>query len=175
MTPAAPRILLMTGDGKGKTTAALGLVLRAVGHGQRAVVVRFLKNSQAVGELAGLERLGVPVLGGGLGFVNRPGSQPFAEHVAAATAALAAAAELLAGGEFDVVVLDEVCTAVSLGLLTDEAVVAAISATRPEGVVALTGRGATPRLVELADTVTDMVCVKHAYQQGVKSQRGVER
>jgi len=166
------RVLIMTGDGKGKTTAALGLALRAVGHGQRVAFVRFIKADSGVGEVAGLLRLGVEVLGGGGGFYRA--TCPRDVHHNAALRALETAGDCLSGG-YDLVVLDEVLVAVACGLLAEEAVIDLVRDADRQTTIALTGRGASPGLLALADTVTDMVAVRHAYDQGRQAQVGVER
>ena len=168
------RVLLFTGDGKGKTTAALGMALRACGHGMRVLVLQFIK-AAITGELTASQRLaGVEIVQTGRGFVPKPNSPHFAEHARAATAGLERAAQALASGRYEMVVLDEICTAVDTGLLTEESV-AALMKRRPPGLtVVLTGRGATPRLLALADTVTEMYCVKHALDAGRRAQKGVE-
>ncbi len=115
MDAASPRILLFTGDGKGKTTAALGLALRAAGHGMTVAVVQFLKNDASVGEAAALRHLPqVSLLQTGLGFVPARSAPAFAQHRDAAAAGLVAAAERIASGRHAVVVLDEGCLAVAM-------------------------------------------------------------
>ena len=165
------RILIFTGPGAGKTSAALGKVLRLVGHGRRVVVVRFLK-SGASGELSALERLGVPVHTCGLGFVRRPGSPPIAEHRQAAQAGLELARDLLA--EVDALMLDEVCGAVSLGVLDEAPVLDLLRQVRPGQVCLCTGRDASPGLIAAADTVSELGEIKHAYRAGVPAMAGVE-
>ncbi len=169
------RTLLFTGDGKGKTTAALGMVMRAAGHGHRVLVVQFLKADDRTGELSSAKRLtGVEIVQMGRGFVSKPGSKRFAEHKRAAEGALARAGEALGSGDYDLVVLDEVCGAVSKGLVSEEAVSAALRNTAPDTTVALTGRDATHGLIDRADTVTVMQCAKHGMSQGIGAQEGVE-
>jgi len=168
-----PRILLFTGDGKGKTTAALGMLLRAVGHNMAACLVQFLKAAPS-GELAALERLGVTILRAGRGFVPARDSPALAGHRQAAEEALRLAAEAIACERFGLVVLDEVCTAVSCGLISEEQVLELLRAVPGGGVVALTGRGATEGLLAVADTVTQMQCVRHGYEKGIAAQKGVE-
>ncbi|MBM4163516.1 MAG: cob(I)yrinic acid a,c-diamide adenosyltransferase [Lentisphaerae bacterium] len=172
----APRILLFTGDGKGKTTAALGIALRASGHGLQTLIVQFIKAHAATGELAALRMLaGVEVRQAGLGFVPRSDDAPqFAAHRHAAAEGLRAAAAELASGRYRVVILDEVCTAVARGLLDEDSVVAALSQAPADGVIVLTGRGATPGLIARADTVTEMRCIKHGFDAGLPAQPGVE-
>jgi len=167
-----PRVLLFTGDGKGKTTAALGMALRACGHGQRVLVVQFVKKDDT-GELHA-DVPGLEVRQTGLGFVFDRSSPHHAEHRAAAQGGLRGAAEAMASGNFDVVVLDEVCVAVAEGLLDERQVCKAVASASPSCCIVLTGRGATQALLDLADTVTEMRCVKHGFDAGIPAQKGVE-
>ncbi len=175
VTKSLGRVLVFTGDGKGKTTAALGMVLRASGHGHKTLVVQFIKNDASTGELEGCRRLpGVEITQAGRGFVPDPSSASFAEHKLAAETGLDLAADALKSGDYDLVVLDEVCLAVSKGLLEEERVVESVRERDPETCVVLTGRHCPPGLTSLADTVTEMRCVKHGLQAGFKAQEGVE-
>jgi cob(I)alamin adenosyltransferase len=170
-----PRILIFTGDGKGKTTAALGMAMRAAGHGMKVAIVQFIKNDATTGELAAAARLdNVRIVQTGLGFVP-PATRPdFARHRAAAEAGLRLAEEILADGQAALVVLDEVCIAIARGLLAEQGVIDVVRKARPDACVVLTGRGATAGLIELADTVSDIHCVKHGLSAGRAAQRGVE-
>ncbi len=178
MTPpsiSAPRILLFTGDGKGKTTAALGLAFRALGHGMAVAVVQFVKGNADIGEMhLALSLPNLTFIQTGLGFVPPPHSPQYAQHQAAAQAALRRAAEILAAGRHPVIILDEICIAVAKGLLTEAAVIDLLRQAAPQQCLVLTGRGATPRLIALADTVTEMRCIKHALQSGRPAEKGVE-
>lgn len=170
-----PRILLFTGEGKGKTTAALGMVLRAVGHGMTVGVFQFIK-AGPTGELDAATRLpGVEIQQVGRGFVPDAADPGFAGHKAAAEAGLRQAREAIESRTFGLIVLDEICLAVSQGLLAESDVVEAVGQASPEAVVVLTGRGATKGLIALADTVTEMRCIRHALRAGVPAQKGVER
>lgn len=169
------RILIFTGDGKGKTTAALGLALRASGHGLRVLVLQFVKGSQKTGELEAARRLpGFEIAQRGRGFVPGVESPEFPAHRQAAEQVLREADEALLSGAHDVVVLDELCLAVAKRLLSEEAALAIVGHARPGTVLVLTGRGATPGLIAAADTVTEMCLGKHGRQAGIKAQRGVE-
>jgi cob(I)alamin adenosyltransferase len=169
------RTLVFTGDGKGKTTAALGMAVRAAGHGQRVLIVQFVKADGTTGELAACRRLpGVEIVQAGLGFIPSEDAPAFVGHREAAERGLELAAQALDSQPLDLLVLDEVCLAVSRRLLREEAVLALLRGrTRPVCVV-LTGRGATAALVEQADTVTEMRCVAHGLAQGIGAQPGVE-
>jgi len=165
-------VILNTGDGKGKTTAALGMAMRAVGHGLRVAFVQFIK-AWSVGEHEAAARLApqLEIFRMGKGFV---GGEATPEHRAAARDAREFVRQCLTGGRYEVVVADEVLTAVGLGLLTREEV-EALLADRPREVhLVLTGRGAWDSLIEKADMVTDMRLVKHPYEKGTLAQEGVE-
>jgi cob(I)alamin adenosyltransferase len=169
-------VLINTGPGKGKTTAALGTALRAVGNGMRVLMLQFLKGSWHYGELDAVLPFGANFVlkQMGRGFVKVGGADTDPEDLRMVEAAWAEAREAIYSGEWDMVVLDEINYAISYKML-DPAVVAAALRGRPEMVhVILTGRNAHPLLVELADTVTEMREVKHAYTKGILAQRGVE-
>lgn len=169
------RLLVLTGDGKGKTSSASGMLLRAVGHGHRAILVRFLKVRPS-GEVAVLGRVGVEVAGGGRGFLpSNPDSDAFARHAQAAREAWNDAEAILGAIEGPaLVVLDEICTAMSKGALEQDAVRMVLEKPRDGIAVVCTGRGAPRWLCELADTVSEVVCRKHAYQVGIPATKGVE-
>lgn len=174
-TEKKARVLIFTGDGKGKTTAALGMVVRASGHGMKTKIAQFVKGSDGSGELDAFEKNDlIEIVQTGCGFVPPPESEKFAEHKSHAENGLELAAQAIRTGEYDIVVLDEVCVAVSLKLLDEKAVIEVISGAKPDSVVVLTGRNAPEAFVELADTVTEMKCIKHGYKQGIKAQKGVE-
>lgn len=173
-------IIINTGPGKGKTTAALGTALRAVGNGMNVLMLQFLKGSWHYGELDAAQALGGTSVGKlvlrqmGRGFVKVGGAETDPEDIRLVEAAWAEAREAIYSGEWDMVILDEINYAIGYKML-DPAVVADALRNRPEMVhVILTGRNAHPLLVELADTVTEMREVKHAYQKGILAQRGVE-
>jgi len=171
-TPPHGLVIVYTGDGKGKTTAALGLALRAVGHGLRVVVVQFVK-AWSVGEHEAAKRLApeLAVHRMGRGFVR---GEPEEEDRAAARDALALVRRCLVEGRHALVIADEVLTAVGLRLVTREDV-ESLLADRPAGVhLVLTGWGAWDSLLARADLVTDMRCVKHPFSRGVAAQPGVE-
>jgi cob(I)alamin adenosyltransferase len=169
-------ILINTGPGKGKTTAAMGSAMRAVGNGMRVLMLQFLKGSWHYGELDAAKAFGENFVlkQMGRGFVKVGGAETDPEDIRLVQAAWAEAHQAIYSGEWDMVVLDEINYAIHYGML-DPAVVAEALRLRPEMVhVILTGRSAHPLLVELADTVTEMREVKHAYQKGIQAQRGIE-
>jgi cob(I)alamin adenosyltransferase len=169
-------ILINTGPGKGKTTAAMGTALRAVGNGMRVLMLQFIKGSWHYGELEAAKSYGSNFIlkQMGRGFVKVGGAETDPEDVRLVEAAWDEAREAIYSGDWDMVILDEINYAISYKML-DPAVVAEALRNRPEMVhVILTGRNAHPLLVELADTVTEMREVKHAYQKGILAQRGIE-
>ena len=169
-------ILINTGHGKGKTTAAMGTALRAVGNGMRVLMLQFLKGSWHYGELDAVEAFGgrFVMKQMGRGFVKVGGAETDPEDIRLVEEAWAEARAAIHSGEWDMVVLDEINYAIGYGML-DAAEVAEALTSRPEMVhVILTGRNAHPMLVEIADTVTEMRDVKHAYQKGILAQRGIE-
>jgi len=167
-------VQVYTGDGKGKTTAALGLALRASGHGMRTYVGQFMKGQQ-YGELEALRDHPWITIEqyGDVRCIRREEVTP--EHVAQAHRGLERAREAMRSGRYDIVVLDEVNVAIWFGLLAVEEVLALLDQ-RPERVeVILTGRRAPQELIERADLVTEMREIKHYYQQGVLARDGIER
>ena len=170
-------IIAYTGPGKGKTTAALGTAFRAVGQGLKVLMVQFIKGSWHYGELDAAQMLGeerFKILPMGRGFVKVGVEKPDPEDVRLVQEAWRFASEKIRGGEYDLVILDEIHYAISYKML-DPAVVVETLQQKPERVhVILTGRNAHPSIVKLADLVTEMREVKHPYRKGVPAQRGIE-
>ena len=169
-------ILINTGPGKGKTTAAMGTALRAVGNGMRVLMLQFLKGSWHYGELDAVKAFGENFVMRqmGRGFVKIGGAETDPEDVRLVEEAWGEARAAILSGAWDLVVLDEINYAISYGML-DPAQVVATLREKPEMVhVILTGRNAHASLVEIADTVTEMRQVKHAYEKGVLAQLGIE-
>jgi cob(I)alamin adenosyltransferase len=169
-------IVVLTGDGKGKTTSALGMAMRAIGQGMKVAVLQFLKGSWKYGELETAERLApdLVIRPLGEGFVHVNPCDPDPKDVKCAERAWEVCKEALFAGDYGMVILDELNTAVSYGLLSVDEVVAALRQRPPRVHVVLTGRDAHPKLVELADLVTEMVEVKHPYRNGLKARKGIE-
>ncbi len=175
MTTQKGRVLVNTGDGKGKTTAALGLALRAVGQGLHVLIVQFIKGNWPTGELRALERLSpeLTVRTMGKGFTWQ--HENLEADRAAAREAWAVCREALADGEYGLVVMDEINYAIAYGLLDVAEVVNAVKERRPDLHVVLTGRNAHADVVAVADTVTEMRSIKHAFRdEGTKATRGIE-
>ena len=174
MTPR--RILLFTGNGKGKSTAAFGMLARALGHGMKARVIQFVKSDDAVGEQRFFSPLeGVAWEQFGRGFLPRdPESPEMEEHRAAAREGLDAAIAALASPDYDFVLLDEICFALSQNLIPLDTLLEALRSAEDGKIVVMTGRNAPQALIVAADTVTEMTLVKHAFEKGIMAQRGVE-
>lgn len=162
---------LYCGDGKGKTTAAMGLALRALGHGEKVVIVQFLKGSET-GELAGLRQLGAVILRGKSGqkFVFQMNEAEKAETRRLQTENLREALAM----PCDLLILDEACTACRLGLVEEELLQQAVLQKPAEREVVLTGRGPAPWMQEAADYCTEMQCRRHPYEKGIAAREGVE-
>ncbi|NTW74067.1 MAG: cob(I)yrinic acid a,c-diamide adenosyltransferase [Chlorobiaceae bacterium] len=170
------RVLLFTGNGKGKSTAAFGMLARALGHGMKVRVIQFVKAQEGVGEVLFFTRFSnVTWDHYGKGFLPRDASSPMMEsHRQAAEAGFEEALDALCSDEYDFVLLDEICFALSRELIPLEPLVDAIRRA-PEGkIIVLTGRNAPQELIEIADTVTEMRQIKHGYEQDLLSQAGVE-
>jgi cob(I)alamin adenosyltransferase len=167
------RVLVHTGDGKGKSSAAMGVVLRAVSAGWRVAVVQFVKSGRwRSGEEAAARRLGVDWWSLGDGFTWD--SDDMDETEAVAREAWRSARDLLRAGEHRLVVLDEITYPINWGWIGSDEVVEAIASRPPEVSVVATGRDAPRALREVADTVTEMVSEKHAFDAGVAAMRGIE-
>ncbi len=166
-------IIVNTGDGKGKTTAALGLAVRAKGRGLRVKIYQFMKHELAqFGEHRSLEKLGIPVEGLGDGFSWT--SQDLSHSAKLALEGWERAKLEILSGDWDMIVLDEVTYPVHFGWVELEVILSTLRA-RPEHVhVILTGRGAPQPLIDLADTVSEIKAVKHAFDSGIPAQRGIE-
>lgn len=170
-------VIVFTGDGKGKTSAALGIALRAFGHNMYVSMVQFIKSSRTTGEALAAERLGqeMEVVSLGKGFVTGPENKiPLSEHRKAAEEALALARRRMFSGAWNILVLDEINNAVQLGLIDIGAVLDLVKSKPPKLHLVLTGRGAHPDLIAAADLVTEMRVVKHPYDSGIPAQKGID-
>jgi cob(I)alamin adenosyltransferase len=172
-------VIVNTGDGKGKTTASLGLAVRAAGNGFRVLIIQFIKGRWKTGESQSLLKLApnIQIVRMGMGFTIerlRDPRIPMEEHEEAATRAFERAREVVLADEYDMIVLDEILGSIKANLIGLDDVLGLIR-DKPERLhLVLTGRGAPPELVDAADLVTEMKMIKHPFQQGIKAQRGIE-
>ena len=170
-------VIVYTGKGKGKTTAALGIVLRAVGHGYRVGMIQFIKGEWYYGELTSSKRLEpeFEMIAAGKGFVGIiDDDHPIEDHQDAARQALAIAREKLASGAYDVLILDEINYAVKLNLLSEQDVLDLIKSRPQKTTIVLTGNYAPESVLQVADLITEMREVKHPYQSGIKAKKGID-
>ncbi|WP_332685438.1 cob(I)yrinic acid a,c-diamide adenosyltransferase [Bosea sp. (in: a-proteobacteria)] len=167
-------LIVNTGPGKGKSTAAFGLILRALGHGWRIGVVQFIKGAWSTGERKALEAFGEQVSWHSMGEGFTWETQDKARDIAAAERAFAKAKALMADPDIRLLVLDELNIALRYDYLRLAEVVETLRQRRPGLHVVVTGRNAKPELIEAADLVTEMTLVKHHFAAGVKAQEGIE-
>ena len=168
------QLIVHTGTGKGKSTAAFGLALRMLGRGQRVGVVQFIKGAWHTAERDALAKFGEQIVWHTMGEGFTWETQDRARDVAAAGRAWTKAQELMADQNFGLIILDELNIALRYDYLDLNSVVGALSARRPDLHVVVTGRNAKPELVAAADLVTEMTLVKHHFAAGVKAQPGIE-
>ena len=167
-------LIVHTGKGKGKSTAAFGLVLRCLGHGMPVGIVQFVKGVWTTGERLALERFGDLVTCRAMGEGFTWDTQDRARDIAAARKAWEAAKAMIADPSFRLVVLDELNIVLRYDYLPLDEVVGALKAKPRDLHVVVTGRNAKPELIEAADLVTEMTLVKHPFRSGVKAQIGIE-
>lgn len=170
-------VVVITGNGKGKTTSALGMALRACGHGMKVCIIQFMKGDIYAGEWDGIKRLdgNVELIATGKGFCGIRGNPyPWSEHRDNAQDAIEMANEKIASGSYDLLILDEINNALKLKLVDLEQVLQIVHSKPPLMHLVLTGRDAHPAVVELADTVSEVREVKHAYREGIEPQPGID-
>ena len=163
--------IVHTGDGKGKTTAALGLAIRAFGAGLRVSILQFIKGQRRSGELAALDALKIDVRQLGLGFIT---AENFSAQQKSARAAIELARQEILSGAWDLIILDEINYAVKFGLLDAAELLELIKIRPPQLHLVFTGRDALPELIDAADLVTEMKLIKHPFRQGIAAQNGIE-
>ncbi len=182
MTRLAPKekkglVVVITGHGKGKTTTALGLMVRACGHDMRVSIVQFMKGDIYAGEWDGVKKMGcqVELIPTGKGFCGIEGNPyPFKEHRANAQEAIRIVHEKMASRQWDILILDEINNALYMKLVDLEQVLE-ILRKKPRAMhLVLTGRDAHPDVVDMADTVSEVREVKHAYRKGIEPQPGID-
>ena len=181
MTPSQEEnkglVVVYTGNGKGKTTAALGMCIRAAGYKKKIKILQFVKGSWKYGELKGIELLKefVEMEQVGEGFVGIvDDNKEFSVHQEAARKGLAYAREIIHSGKFDIVILDELNVAIDLGLVPLEDALELIRSKPDMLHIVVTGRGAKQELIDLADLVTEMREIKQPYQKGILAQRAID-
>jgi len=179
LTPKVPKglVVVITGHGKGKTTTALGIAVRACGHNLRTSIIQFMKGDIYAGEWDGIKKMncGVELISTGKGFCGIQGNPyPFKEHRENAQEAIQLARQKMESGQFDILILDDFNNALSLRLVDLEQVLEVIRRKPPLLHLVLTGRDAHPQVVELADTASEMKEIKHAYQKGIEAQPGID-
>ena len=167
-------LIVHTGTGKGKSTAAFGLALRMIGRDKRVGIVQFVKGAWHTAERDALEKFGDQVAWYSMGEGFTWETQDLARDVAAAERAWGKAVELMDDPSFSLVILDELNIALRYDYLPLDQVIATLKSRRPDLHVVVTGRNAKPELIEAADLVTDMTLVKHHFAAGVKAQPGIE-
>ncbi|MBQ0212983.1 cob(I)yrinic acid a,c-diamide adenosyltransferase [Proteus vulgaris] len=165
-------LMIFTGNGKGKTTAAMGTATRAVGHQKKVGVVQFIKGTWENGERNLLEQFGVPFYVMETGFTWE--TQDKSADTTACLNTWQYALKLLNNPEYDLVILDEITYMISFNYLPLDEVISAISSRPAHQNVIITGRGCHRKLIELADTVTEMRPIKHAFDSGIKAQKGID-
>jgi cob(I)alamin adenosyltransferase len=170
-------VIVYTGKGKGKTTAALGIVLRAVGHGYKVAMIQFIKGEWYYGELTSSKRLEpeFEMIAAGKGFVGIiDDDHPIEDHQTAAKQALALAKEKIASGIYDVMILDEVNYAAKLNLISEQDILDTIAARPEKTSLVLTGNYLPESVMTAADLVTEMKEIKHPYQKGIRAKKGID-
>jgi cob(I)alamin adenosyltransferase len=170
-------LVVYTGKGKGKTTAALGIVLRSVGHGYKVGMIQFIKGEWYYGELSSSKRLEpeFEMIAAGKGFVGIiDDDHPIEDHQRAAQEAVALANERLSSGLYDVMILDEINYAIKLNLVSIQNVLDIIKKKPKKTTLVLTGNYAPAEIIAVADLVTEMKEIKHPYQLGVKAKKGID-
>jgi cob(I)alamin adenosyltransferase len=170
-------IVVITGNGKGKTTSALGMALRACGHGLRVCIIQFMKGDLYAGEWDGIKRMecAIELHATGKGFCGIQGNPyPWAEHRANAQDAVDLVREKMASGNYDVMILDEINNAIKLKLVDLEQVLDILTDKSPLMHLILTGRDAHPQVIEMADTVSEIREIKHAFRQEIEPQPGID-
>lgn len=175
--PEKGLVIVYTGKGKGKTTAALGIVLRAVGHGYKVGMIQFIKGEWYYGELTSSKRLEpeFELIAAGRGFVGIiDDDHPIEEHEKAAKDAIEVAKQKIASGDYDIMILDEINYAVKLNLISQEDILDVIAAKPEKTSLVLTGNYVPKAVMDAADLVTEMREIKHPYQRGMKAKKGVD-
>jgi len=165
-------IQIYTGEGKGKTTAAIGLAVRAIGGGKKVAIIQFMKKGEYYGEFVFMSKYTTMLQFGREGFVDI--DSPPKEDIDLASSGLKEAEQMIFSGMYDIIILDEIVTAVEYGLLSEEQILGLMKNKPEEVELVLTGRGATKKMIESADLVTEMKETKHYYKKNVQAREGIE-
>lgn len=175
--PEKGLIIVYTGKGKGKTTAALGIALRAVGHGYKVCMIQFIKGEWYYGELTSSKRLEpeFELIAAGRGFVGIiDDDHPIEDHQKAAKNAIEVAKQKIASGNYDIMILDEINYAAKLNLISQQDILDVIAARPEKTSLVLTGNYVPEAIMDTADLVTEMKEIKHPYQKGIKAKKGID-
>jgi cob(I)alamin adenosyltransferase len=175
--PEKGLIIVYTGKGKGKTTAALGIALRAVGHGYKVCMIQFIKGEWYYGELTSSKRLEpeFELIAAGRGFVGIiDDDHPIEDHQKAAKNAIEVAKQKIASGNYDIMILDEINYAAKLNLISQQDILDVIAAKPEKTSLVLTGNYVPEAVMDAADLVTEMKEIKHPYQKGIKAKKGID-
>jgi len=170
-------VVVITGYGKGKTTTAFGIAVRACGHNMRVCIIQFMKGDLYSGEWDGVKKMGcqIELVSTGKGFCGIQGNPyPFKEHRENAQDAIELTHQKMNSGQYDVLILDEINNAEHLRLVDLEQVLEILRRKPPLMHLVLTGRDASPQVIELADTVSEVTEIKHAYRKGIEPQPGID-
>jgi cob(I)alamin adenosyltransferase len=170
-------VVVITGNGKGKTTSALGIAVRACGHNMKVCIIQFMKGDMYAGEWDGVKKMGceVELHSTGKGFCGIQGNPyPYREHRENAQEAIRLTHQKIESGRYDILILDEINNALHLRLVDLEQVLEVLRKKPPLMHLVLTGRNAHPQVIELADTVSEIMEVKHAYRKGTEPQPGID-
>jgi cob(I)alamin adenosyltransferase len=170
-------VVVITGHGKGKTTTALGIAVRACGHNMRVCIIQFMKGDLYAGEWDGVKKMAcqIELIPTGKGFCGIQGNPyPFKEHRENAQDAIRLAYQKMESGQYDILILDEINNALHLGLVDLEQVMGIIQRKPALMHLVLTGRDAHSQVIELADTVSEVKEIKHAYRKGIEPQPGID-
>ena len=170
-------VVVITGYGKGKTTAALGIAVRACGHDMKVCIIQFMKGDLYAGEWDGVKKMGcqIELISTGKGFCGIQGNPyPYKEHRENAQEAIRLVHQKMESGQCEILVLDEINNALHLRLVDLEQILEIIRRKPPTMHLVLTGRDAHPQVIELADTVSEIIEVKHAYRKGIEPQPGID-
>jgi len=170
-------VVVITGNGKGKTTTALGIAVRACGHNLRTSIIQFMKGDIYAGEWDGIKKMGcqVELISTGKGFCGIQGNPySFKEHRQNAQEAIQLVRQKMESGEYDILILDEINNALALHLVDLDQVLDLLQKKPLDMHLVLTGRDAHPEVIELADTVSEVTEIKHAYRRGIEPQPGID-